>query len=183
MKPTEVTLAEQAEVARCVSYNPETGEFRHRVDQGRGGRFKAGSLIAASPNKTHGYPVLWVGDRHHLAHRVAWFLSTGEWPTQNIDHIDHDKTNNRFANLRLVSHEQNMRNTTLYKSNDTGVAGVCRSGPKKNKWRVTVNSGGQQIYLGEYKDFFEAVAVRKSAMINHGYHENHGKPGSEPKHV
>ena len=43
----------------------------------------------------------------YLAHRLAWLYVTGSWPSQDIDHIDGDPTNNRFANLREVTHQEN----------------------------------------------------------------------------
>ena len=50
---------------------------------------------------------LFFGQRF-LVHRVVWFLMVGRWPEYEIDHIDGDKTNNRFSNLRHVTHSQNM---------------------------------------------------------------------------
>jgi hypothetical protein len=40
-----------------------------------------------------------------LAHRVAWFYITRRWPADQIDHANHNKADNRFINLREVSHQ------------------------------------------------------------------------------
>lgn len=62
-----------------------------------------------------------------MAHRVAWAFVTGVWPGDQIDHIDGDKTNNRFANLRDVSQTVNMQNQRRpYSNNKIGLAGVYR---------------------------------------------------------
>lgn len=182
MNPREITLEEQAEIRRVFTYDPETGAFFHSVDRGRSQRYKAGDVIDNVPNNTHGYIVLWAGKRAYLAHRIAWFLQTGIWPS-DIDHLDHNRTNNRFSNLREVSHQENMKNMTLYKSNNSGVSGICIAGRNKDRWRVTVNIGGKQTYLGEYKDFDVAVSVRENARIQQGYHVNHGQPTLRANHV
>ena len=59
-------------------------------------------------------------------HRIVWFLNTGEdVPVDKIiDHIDGDRLNNKFSNLRLVNESENTRNTKMYKNNTVGVTGV-----------------------------------------------------------
>lgn len=49
--------------------------------------------------------------KSRLAHRLAFFLMEGSWPAGVIDHIDGDKLNNRWVNLRHVTIEQNLANT------------------------------------------------------------------------
>lgn len=44
-----------------------------------------------------------------LAHRAIWFLHFGRWPNDEIDHINHIRTDNRIENLRDVSHSENAR--------------------------------------------------------------------------
>ncbi len=174
MKVRSITEEEKAEIKRVISYCPDTGAFFNRVDRGPLKMFKAGSAINMSPNKKHGYMTIEVLGHRYLAHRLAWLLSYDEWPKEDIDHIDHCKTNNILSNLRCVTHENNMKNVPLRKNNNSGVAGVCRTGRNKNKWRATITANGKQVYLGEFKDFDKAVQVRMNAMIKHGYHENHG---------
>lgn len=43
-----------------------------------------------------GYVGIRIGGKEYKAHRVAWLHYHGEWPVGDIDHIDHDKTNNRI---------------------------------------------------------------------------------------
>ena len=182
MKPRAITAEEKSEIRRLISYDPETGALFNKVDRGRSQRYKAGSMIVKAPNKTHGYTTIQINGRSYLTHRIAWLLMTGEWP-ETIDHIDHDISNNKFSNLRAVSQQENMRNVSLFKSNKTGVAGICMAGRRKDKWRVTVNHSGSQHYLGEFDSFEEALAVREKAMMQQGYHVNHGKPSIEANHV
>lgn len=54
-------------------------------------------------------------------HRMAWFYVHGEWPKGQIDHINHDRKDNRIANLRVVDNTENHRNRPLQSSNKTGL--------------------------------------------------------------
>lgn len=62
-----------------------------------------------------------------MAHRLAWLYMTGEWPRQEIDHIDGDRANNKWLNLRDVDHATNMQNRRVAQSNNVGgFLGVSR---------------------------------------------------------
>jgi hypothetical protein len=96
-------------------YDPDTGEFRFREDSYRrsGKRMillrRAGDLAGGKPVEGR-YRVITIDGVNYPAHRLAWLYVTGRWPHPEIDHIDGDRTNNRFANLREVTHSENMRN-------------------------------------------------------------------------
>jgi hypothetical protein len=77
-----------------------------------------------------------------------------------IDHIDRNKINNNIFNLRLASHSENSQNRTIQKNNSSTVSGVSFN-KKSNKWIVHISINGKLNYLGLYKDFDEAVQVRK----------------------
>jgi hypothetical protein len=57
-----------------------------------------------------GYFVSRVNGKRVTLHRYIWLLHTGEWPKMEIDHINRDSLDNRIANLRDVSHSDNMKN-------------------------------------------------------------------------
>jgi hypothetical protein len=109
-------------------------------------------------------------EKRYGAHRLVWAWHYGVWPKEHIDHIDHDKKNNRIENLRDVTRVENLRNASLRSNNKSGVPGVGWRA-KTKKWSVTIGSR----YLGEYQTFEEAVSMRKEAEKAHGYHANHGK--------
>lgn len=91
----------------------------------------------------------------------------------SIDHINHDKTDNRIENLRQVTHSENHKNRK-YRKNTSGCTGV-NIYKRTGKWIVTIAIEGVGTNLGYYSDFFEACCVRKSAEVQHGYHLNHGR--------
>jgi hypothetical protein len=111
--------------------------------------------------------------RGYLAHRVVWALVHGAWPQKQIDHIDHDRTNNRVENLRIVGHQENHRNTTLRKNNASGFMGVSwyKAG---EKWTAYIMIDRVKKHLGCFDALEDAVAARRAAEARFGFHENHG---------
>lgn len=108
------------------------------------------------------------------AHRIAWLLATGEWPRDQIDHIDGDRANNRFVNLREANHAINNRNARMRTNNTSGVCGVNWDSAK-GKWRATININGRKKELGRFVDISDAINARLSANQRHGYTERHGE--------
>lgn len=85
---------------------------------------------------------------------------------QEIDHINGNPADNRLSNLRLATHEQNMKNCKRYITNKSGVKGVYYS-PKEKKWKVDIHVNKKAIHLGTYKDKNEAIKVRKEAEVKY----------------
>lgn len=110
----------------------------------------------------------------YKAHRIAWLLHYGSWPNGEIDHINGDTSDNRIANLRDVSHQENQKNQKLRSTNKTGITGV-RPHKYHNQWAAEITVDGKNKYLGLYPHLFEAACARKSAERRHGYHINHGR--------
>ncbi len=107
--------------------------------------------------------------KRFLAHRIIWLIVNGTWPSADIDHIDHDRTNNKITNLRDVSRMINNRNRPLVKTNKTGVAGVSQY-KNTDRWLVKVSN----IYIGLFDCFEEAISARNNAKIGFGFHINSG---------
>tara|TARA_R110000803_G_scaffold51177_1_gene105931 strand:+ start:686 stop:1198 length:513 start_codon:yes stop_codon:yes gene_type:complete len=108
------------------------------------------------------------------AHRVAWLLHTGEWPSGQIDHINGDKVDNRILNLRDVVNAENARNCCLRSTNKSGVPGVYVHS-QTGKWTAQINAFGKTVGLGCFGSKSDAIIARKSAERVLGYHKNHGR--------
>ena len=110
----------------------------------------------------------------YLAHRVAFLVMTGDWPSGHVDHINGNRADNRWENLRQVTRFENQKNQKLYKNNKSGVMGVYFQRASE-KWVARISLEGTEKYLGVFSDFEEAVAVRRAAEIKYEYHDNHGR--------
>jgi hypothetical protein len=179
-----------ARLLEVVRYNPETGAFtwhpRPRDSFPSDWSYKvwnkrfAGKPTGMTPQaafrgQTRGYGRVRVDEELYFAHRLAWFYMHGAWPVGHLDHINHNRMDNRIANLREVSHAQNLQNASLFNTNTSGIAGVCRAS-EDTAWRAYIVIDYKQINLGRYATINEAYAARKAAEKIAGFHENHGKP-------
>lgn len=122
----------------------------------------------------HGYLHGAVHNHKQKAHRVMWLLHTGEWPIGQIDHINGDRSDNRIENLRQVSPAENARNMRRPSDNKSGAIGVCWH-KSAGKWHAQIKSGGCNRHLGLFENFEAAVAARKAAEAEYGFHKNHGR--------
>jgi len=97
---------------------------------------------------------------------------TGVFPTETVDHINHDRGDNRWDNLRAASQRENCQNK---KSPDNDILGV-RWHSRDNKWCAWINSSPYtQKFIGHFTERWDAICARKSAEIKHNYHVNHGR--------
>jgi len=149
------------ELSRHLSYDPFTGVgtwLTFRASNAQKGAF-AGSL------KRSGYIYINYELKRYKAHRLFWFLHTGHDPGElTIDHIDENKSNNKFSNLRLATRSQQKCNTTKRLDNSSGHRGVSFI-KRSQKYRAYIKIDKKQLSLGYYKIFEEAVAARQAKEI------------------
>ena len=79
---------------------------------------------AGTQRKSGSWQICYKG-KLYLAHRIIWFLYSGEDPLdQEIDHIDRNPSNNKLDNLRLATRSQNCINKIACSS--SGYKGVYK---------------------------------------------------------
>jgi hypothetical protein len=109
----------------------------------------------------------------HKAHRVIWALAHGEWPANDIDHLNGNRVDNRLCNLVVKSRAENSRNAKKRNNNTSGITGVV--GSKYGTWRAYICFNYKQIYLGSFATIEEAAAARLAANRKFGFTERHGQ--------
>ena len=182
-----------AEIAReLLTYNPDTGKLFWK---------ERPSKYFKNPNYTKSWNIKYAGkealtaiafrksgqiarlegrvlNKSYYTHRIAWLMYYGEWPKNQIDHINQDPTDNRIENLRDVTHAENHKNKTLQTNNTTGYVGVYFY-KSRNKYTAEARVNGVRKHLGYYDTVEEAAAVRAVASINYNFHPNHGNEKKE----
>lgn len=159
-----------SDVRDLLEYNSETGKLVWKERRGLIGKRSAwnaryaGTETCVTDNK--GYICVQIYKKKYRGHRIAWLHHYGAWPTLDIDHINGNKTDNRIDNLREATVAQNGHNVGLTSRNSSGARGVFWHACAK-KWQSGICINGQEIYLGLFTDFDEAVRVRRNAEIKY----------------
>jgi len=158
------TIITQNSLKEILSYDPETGIFTNKNTRGRAKE----NAIAGCINKKTRYVVLRINYSLYQAHRVAWFYMTGNWPIKQIDHINHNRSDNRWVNLREATNQQNNWNLPAKKTNKSGYRGVHWDNDRR-KWRSRIVIDGKCVHIGMFECPKEAhLAYMKVAKKLYG---------------
>lgn len=153
------------ELRRLLDYDPITGVMSWRLVPGR----DVGSHEGRAVGYVHDgrYRKVEISRHRYMVHRVIWVWMTGDWPKEQIDHINGVKDDNRWCNLREATNAQNQQNRPG-RSSKTGVKGVHRSLAGKAYW-ASICANGQSVYLGCFTTKEEASgAYQRAALQFHG---------------
>jgi hypothetical protein len=129
-----------------LSYDPQTGIFIWRVQLGWKGRIGQ----PAGTKQSRGYVHIMIDRKMYLAHRLAWLYVKGHWPADQIDHLDCDRSNNSFCNLREATNSQNNQNRRKKPGSASMFKGVSWHVANRG-WEARIKCDGKQIRLGLFK--------------------------------
>ena len=114
-----------------------------------------------------GYIRIRIYGKHYLAHRLLYFVETGNF-VKEIDHINKIRSDNRILNLREATRQQNGWNRSVRKDSSSGVKGVVFH-PEANKWRAQIKINGKTKHIGLFASKEDAgEAFAKYAKNIHG---------------
>lgn len=145
-----------------LRYEPDTGHVFWRTDIRAGKNnwlLKARADERAGFASSFGYVALSIGGKRTSVHRFAWLQMTGAWPEHDIDHINGDRADNRWGNLRAATRAQNMQNLKgPHKDSATGFLGVER---KRERFAARICIEGKKHSLG----VFDTAELAHAAYI------------------
>lgn len=164
MTPHRPTPLTQKRLKDLLHYDPETGIFTW---------VKSNSNVVcvgdvAGCRHHTGYNHIGVDGKVYNASRLAYLYMEGYLPEHEVDHKDRDRTNDRWSNLRHISHCCNSKNRGVFKNNSSGVTGVYLHKQFK-KWCAGIRVNGRQLHLGVFKDKAAAVMARWEAEKTHKF--------------
>jgi len=177
MTMTASTLT-QERLKKILHYNAESGIFTRLLSFNNFAKVggKVGWICS------NGYLNIKIAKKQYKAHRLAWLWEYGNWPEDQIDHINGCRTDNRLANLRAVSQAENLRNMGISSNNVTGHRGV-RLDKRTGRYYAYIGDSKKGSHIGSYATFDEARDARLQQERLQNYHPNHGRQivGAEPK--
>lgn len=143
-------------------YDQNTGLFTNLV--GRPGISVGAVMGCLTP---HGYILIGIDYESHYAHRLAYLYMTGEWPPDEIDHRDLNRSNNAWSNIRPATRSQNKFNIRRLRNNSTGYCGVtwCK---RKKKFQAQYKKNGKYTWIGYFDTAEEASAAYQEAIAYRG---------------
>lgn len=137
MAKTDLTAQRLREL---LHYDRESGAFTWLVKPNR--RIRLGAAVGC--RLEGGYLRTRIDGGFHRLHRLAWLYVTGEWPANDVDHIDGDPTNNAFSNLRDVTRSVNLQNRRAAMGHSkAGVLGVSENKKGGLPWRARIKFDGR----------------------------------------
>jgi hypothetical protein len=148
-----------------LSYDPNTGVFRWRVDRKCGNHHKRICVKAGDQagyySAKDGYLRVHIDGRRILGQRLAWLYVHGCFPKEDIDHTNGIPSDNRLSNLRESNRSQNLANGKCRRS---GLKGACFD-KSKGKWIAQITKNSKNHYLGRFATEQEAHNAYMAAAI------------------
>ena len=134
----------QKQLKEYLSYDRNNGEF---IALQRSPKYPASRKLGTLHST--GYVVIKIQKKLYKAHRLAWLYETGKFPDGVIDHINRNKSDNRFCNLREIEITHNSENNPIKKSNSSGYPGISFKKEMK-RWRARITFGYKEKHLGYF---------------------------------
>lgn len=152
----------------ALSYDPESGAiFR--------GQSRADCLEIHSIKKKHGAvlrPIrrVTIRQKNIQAHRLAWRIYYGRWPSKDIDHKNGDPSDNRISNLREATEQENTFNSVAHRDRVYGKEKnvTFDKGRWKHCWQIHFKSGDLSIHANASHQISAIIAARLIRRILHG---------------
>lgn len=160
----------QERLKSLLHYDPNTGVFTC-IDN-LNILWRAGKPIGWLNDS--GYVIITIDKKRYRAHRLAMLYMEGRFPPEHTDHIDGNRSNNKYENLRSVTEKENHKNVKLRASNKYGFTGVGWH-KKTCKWRAFITAEEKLIHLGVFESLIDAVAARIRANKQYNFHTLHGE--------
>lgn len=155
------------ELRSVLIYDSVSGEFSWTKYPRKGLSLRRGNH--AGYLDPFGYVIIRVNRIPFKAHRLAWLWMTGAWPDNELDHINHNRSDNRWTNLRQVTAKQNNENRLPSKKNKSGVCGVHWH-PRDQRWQASIVHNYRRYHLGTFDVLQDAIDARHAGERKHFTH-------------
>lgn len=155
----------QNELKSLLIYEPDTGMFYD----------KQGKRIGSYYESAGGYGLIGLKSKVYSTSSLAWLYMTGNWPKYQIDHIDTNRANDKWDNLREATISQNACNRKRRIDCSSGIKGLYFN-KRYSRWEVSVTLNGvkHNTTFGESNLEKAIIWLENTRRIIHGEFANHG---------
>ena len=187
---TTLELPSRDALRRALKYDPATGllHWKSRPQSDFSSGYNAGETSwktwntqnagkVAGGQRPDGYIRVGMFGQRFMAHRIIWLMQTGEVP-EEVDHINGNRSDNRWCNLRAVDRTDNLRNACIRRDNTSGATGVSYA-KRDGVYIAHITVAKKMKVLGRFANIEDAIEARKKAEREAGFHENHGRHYSD----
>jgi len=151
----------QERLKQVLFYDPIVGVFVRRIRTSR--NMKIGDFAGGIVSQSN-YVFIGIDGKQYQAHKLAFLYMKNIWPNE-VDHINRNRKNNSWKNLRIVTRTQNNGNMGISSLNSSGFKGVSYN-KRKDKWRAYIKKQGKQHHLGYFENKESAAKAYDVAAIN-----------------
>lgn len=142
----------QKRLKQLFFYNTKTGLFTRLCTPRRGPRPER-----VGTKSSQGYLQMWIDGVRYSAHRVIWFYMTGSWPENEIDHVNGERMDNKWSNLRDATRTLNLENQR--RANSRSTTGFLGISPNREKFQAQIKANGVRYCLGNFHTAEQAHAA------------------------
>ena len=148
-------MVTQQELKTKYRYCQDKGLFYHNAGP------KAGGVCGVK--RPDGYIKIDINRKTYLAHRMAYLYMTGTLPVDVIDHINGIKHDNRWANIRAVTQQQNSCNQHKLRNGKSSPYKGVSWDSERGLWIAYITHNGRMKNLGRFSDVCMAAEAYNSA--------------------
>jgi len=143
----------QSELKSILDYDPTTGIFTW-IDVPKN-TYLIGKQAGAIHK--HGYPCITIKGSKFMAHRLAFLWMQGQFPKEYVDHIDGNRSNNKWSNLRTATMRENGQNQAIHRMGHKPGTHLLKKKLVK-PWESYIELRGKRVHIARFQTEDEAYA-------------------------
>lgn len=145
-----------------ISADLERIRTKYRIDVEAGRAYNSEGEVGSTIGE--GYVYLWTPIGVLKRANLVWWAATGEWPKQQLDHINRDRNDDKISNLKESTDRENNANREKEKPSGLPLGVYYRPELVGRPYNAKVRIGGKNKFLGNFATPEQASQAYKDAV-------------------